>query len=162
MNKTVSIYIQRFNCFIYARCLQAVYVSQFVFFYIRSLTIVILANVECSQRNILQYCTVLYNISYLWNRFVAKETTYFRFIAMSVFTYVNRLFGIKRKKAPLNSQRTIKLKSQFFIQSSNIHDILHVISSGSILQKKWKNLFEWRERELLRRERQAEVSYFHF
>ena len=103
------------------------------FFYIRLLTIVILANVECSQRNILQYCTVLYNISYLWNRFVTKETTYFRFVAMSVFTYVNRLFGIKRKKAPLNSQRTIKLKSQFFIQSSNIHDILHVISS--ILQK---------------------------
>ena len=132
------------------------------FFYIRSLTIVILANVECSQRNISQYCTVLYNISYLWNCFVAKETTYFRFLAMSVFTYVNRLFGIKRKKASLNSQRTIKLKSQFFIQSSNIHDILHVISSGSILQKKWKNLFEWRERELLRRERQAEVSYFHF
>lgn len=108
MNETVKIYIQTFNllCKTYWRkCLN-------VLSHFRSLTVVILANVEYSQRNSLQYYTVLYNISYLWNRFVAMETTLL--IACSyTFAFVlwkcSFIVGIKRKKTPLNSRRTINL-----------------------------------------------------
>ena len=114
MNETVTIYIQTFNLLCETYCLAAC----LSVFYIRSLTVVILANVEYSQRNILQYYTVLYNIlitGTVLASFVAMETTSLIACSLSlscyckVFLHLNGLFGMKRKKNTSKLARTINL-----------------------------------------------------
>lgn len=77
---------------------------------------------------------MLYNISYLWNRFVAMETTLL--IACSytfafVFGNVLLLLASKEKNTSKFAEDN-QLKFQYFVQSSNGHDILHVILQEKI------------------------------